>query len=291
MPVASSRELPRKSKFRFGESRDLTRQFVITWDAVGQGTAADVATHLNIDFGSAHPEYGNVKCVAVDYEENYEGSQYHSLFTARYGIPEGGVDEFAAPTLRPAHWKFTTQGATVPALRYFEGSGNGTLRPLTNSAFDLVSGLTGDEAQCKVVITENRATFPSALAIALTNCINSTSWIGGGTHCWKCQGINGELKFEEWSGTIYRFWEVTVELLFRQTGWPLQLPDVGFNFILNNQKRRAMVFDFENAEWVASPGPVGLDGNGGLTLGAPAILTRRVHPEVNFNSYFGSPPA
>jgi hypothetical protein len=66
---------------------------------------------------------------------------------------------------------------------------------------------------------------------------------------------------------------------------------VGFNYIANNQKRRAMVFDFENAEWVAAPGPVGLDGSGGLTLGAPAILVRRVHREVDFNGFFGTPPA
>jgi len=175
-------------------------------------------------------------------------------------------------------------------LFYFDQAGNNSTKPLTNSAFDYFSGLTTDEAQCKVVIQENRANFPSALAIDLTNTINSSSWIGGATHCWKCQGINGELKFEFFGEVLYRYWSVTVELLYRQTGWPLQLPDVGFNFIANNQKRRAVVFDFENSEWVASPNPVGLDGTGGLTLGAPAILVRRVHREVNFNSFFASPP-
>ena len=89
---------------------------------------------------------------------------------------------------------------------------------------------------------------------------------------------------------LYRYWAVKVEILFRQTGWPLQLPDVGFNFLSGGQKRRGMVLDFENAEWVASPGPIGLDGSGNQTLGAPEILTRRVHREVNFNAYFGAPP-
>ena len=292
MGVAHHRELPRSNKFRLGEARDLTRQFVITHDASGQATTANqVAAALSLDIGTAHPEYADVRCVEIEYEENYEGSQYHSLVTAKYGFPSGGLDQLAAPTSRPALWTFTTQGATVPALFYYHGSGNGDQRPLTNSAYDYFEGLTTDEAQCKVVISQNLATFPSSWAIGLTNTINSTTWIGGATHCWKCQGISGELKFEEYGGTLHRFWAVKVELLFRQTGWPLQLPDVGFNFLAGGQKRRAMVFDFQNAEWVASPGPVGLDGSGAQTLGAPAILTRRVHREVDFNSYFGSPPA
>jgi hypothetical protein len=179
----------------------------------------------------------------------------------------------------------------VPALFYFDQSGNASTKPLTNSAFDYFSGLTTDEAQCKIIIQENRTNFPSQRAIDLTNTINSSSWIGGATHTWKCQGINGELKFEVFGEVLYRYWSVTVELLYRQTGWPLQLPDVGFNFIANNQKRRAVVFDFENGEFVASPNPVGLNGSGAQTLGAPAILTRRVHREVNFNSFFANPPA
>jgi len=181
----------------------------------------------------------------------------------------------------------------VPALFYYDQPGNGSTKPLTNSALDYFEGLTTDEAQCKVVISENRPTFPSALAIALTNTINSSAWINGAIHCWKCQGITGELKFEEWGGEIVRYWAVKAEILYRQTGWPLQLPDVGFNFLGGSptQKRRAMVFDFENAEWVASPGPVGLNGSGAQTLGAPAILVRRTHREVDFNAYFGTPPA
>jgi len=63
---------------------------------------------------------------------------------------------------------------------------------------------------------------------------------------------------------------------------------VGFNFIAGGEKRRAMVFDFQNGEWIASPNPVGLDGSGGQTLGAPAILTRRVNPRADFST-FGTP--
>jgi len=290
MGVQSHRELPRTNKFRLGEARDLTRQFVLTYDGSGPPTANEASQALTLDIGVAHPEYVDVRCIEIEYEENYEGSPYHSLVTARYGFPDGGLDQLAPPTLRPPLWEFTTQGATVPALFYYHGSGNGDQRPLTNSAFDYFEGLQTDEAQCKVVISQNLPTFPSSLAIGLTNTINDSPWIGGATHCWKCQGISGKLEHEEYAGVLYRYWAVKVEILFRQTGWPLQLPDVGFNFLSGGQKRRGMVFDFENAEWVASPGPIGLDGSGNQTLGAPEILVRRVHREVNFNAFFGAPP-
>ena len=292
MAVAHYRELPRSNKFRFGEGRDLTRQFVVTHDGTGQATTAnEVSAALSLELGVAHPEYTDNKCIEIEYEENYEDSQYHSLVTAKYAIPSGGSDQMLHPINRPALWTFTTQGVTAPAFFYYYGVGNGDQRPLTNSAYDFFEGLTSDEAQCKIVISQNFSTFPAALAIELTNTINATPWIGSPLHCWKCQGISGELKYEEFGGSAIRYWAVKVELLYRQTGWPLQLPDVGFNYLDGGQKRRAMVFDFENAEWVASAGPVGLDGYGNQTLGAPAILGRRVHREVDFNTYFGYPPA
>jgi hypothetical protein len=290
MAITSWRELPRENRFRFGEPRDLTRRFVITHDGTPP-TGTEWSQALQVELGVAHPEYTNNYVIAGEYLEHYEGSQYHAEAIVRYGLAEGGLDQVAAPTQRPPLWSFQTQGTTVPALFYYHGGGNGDLRPLTNSAFDYFEGLTTDEAQCKVVIKQNLATFPSSLAVALTNTINAGGYLGGAPHTWKCQGINGELKFEEFNNQLHRYWAVTVELLYRQTGWPLQLPDVGFNYLDGGQKRRAVVFDFENAEWVASPGPVGLDGSGGLTLGAPAVLIRRVHREADFGSYFGSPPA
>jgi hypothetical protein len=293
MAIVSNRELPRENKFRLGEPRDLTRRIVITHDGT-HPTGNELVAALGIELGVAHPEYTANYVVEIDYEENYEGSQYHALVTAKYGVAEGGLEQWVPPLQRPPLWTFTTQGVTVPAFFYYDVPGNNTsTKPLTNSAFDYFEGIQTDEAQTKVVIRQNLATFPSSIATQLTNTINSSSFLGGAAYQWKCQGITGELRFEEFQNVTYRLWAVTVELLYRQTGWQLQLPDVGFNFLGGDpvQKRRAVVFDFENGEWVASPGPVGLDGEGGLTLGAPEILARRVHREVNFNTYFGSPPS
>lgn len=287
MAITQHREMPRENSFRLGESRELTRRFVVTHDGTPP-SGVELANALQIDVGVVHPEYPGNYVLSIDYKENYEDSQYHGEVVVKYGIAD--LEQLAAPVLRPPIWTFSTQGTTVPALYYYEGSGNGNLQPLTNSAYDYFTGLTTSEAQCKIVIKQNLATFPNALAIALTNTINSSPWIGSPAYCWKCEGISGELKFEEYGAQIHRFWEVTIELLYRQTGWVLQLPDVGFNYLAGGVKRRAMVFEFQNAEWVASAGPVGLDGSGNQTLGAPAIIQRRVHREANFNAYFGSPP-
>jgi hypothetical protein len=307
MAILSFRELPRTFNRRFGERFVAERQFVLTVDDDGTNIN-QVETYLvetqNIGLiGSLHPDGSPIRVMEVDFEETYEGSRHHCVYILRYGGDiQTDPDQFTFPTNRPAKWSFQTQGTTVPALFYFDQSGNASTKPLTNSANDYFSGLTSDEAQVKVIIQDNLTNFPSTQVLALTNTINSSAWLNGDPYTWKCQGINGELKYEVFGETLFRYWAVTVELLYRQTGWRLLLPDIGFNYLhpLVNQfnlptgafeKRRAMVFDFENGEFVASPNPVGLNGSGAQTLGAPAILQRRVHREVDFNAFFATPPA
>lgn len=290
MGVIASRELPRKGEFRFGESPGLERRWVCTLDNPGTTTMAQLAQHLGVDIGSPHPEYATVPCTSIDINEGYEESRYHTEFVARYEIN----DEILAnvnPLLRPDVWKFETMGAQVPALTYFDPQSNEIQYPLTNSAFDYFEGLTVDEAQTRVVIEANRATFPSATARAVTNCINGGSFLGADTGFWKCQGITGELNREVVGTQIIRYWKITSTLMFRQTGWNLLLPDMGFNRLVGGQKRRVMTFDDQNNEWIPSPVPMGLDGFGNQTFGAPAILNRRIYKLVDFNLYFGQPPA
>lgn len=291
---------------RFGESPQFIRRiqerregFSVT---IRDGVVLDLAGRLGIDFGDPHPTYRGAYCTDIatstgSEEEN--GVRFHvEELTATYTVPqiEGrpieteGAQFDPHPLSRPDTWSFQTQGASIAALSYYDDSN--TQRPLTNSAFSPLLGLSVDEAQTKVVIRGNRATFPSALATALTNCVNQSPWLGGAADCWKVQGINGELKYEVVNGSLVRYWEVVVEVLYRQTGWNLLIPDVGFNYISGGQLRRAVVWDSENNEWLASADPVALNGSGGLAGPgqAPAILTRRVYRRVNFSSYFGDPP-
>ena len=289
MAVLAHYELARSGEFRFGESPGLDRRFVCTVDDPGTTTMAQCAIAVNVDIGRPHPEFPLVPCTSIDINEGYEDSRYHIEFTARYEITEQNLEN-VNPLLRPDVWKFETQGASVPALFYFDPASNTTQYPLTNSAFDFFEGLTVDEAQTRVVIEGNIANFPVTLATALTNTINSTTYLGMGTAFWKCQGITGERVREVVGTSVVTYWRYTATLMYRQTGWNLLLPDMGFNALVGGQKRRVMTFDFENSEWVASPVPMGLNGSGAQTFGAPAILNRRVYRMVDFNAYFGTPP-
>lgn len=301
---AYTRTETRESIHRFGEPPQYIRRITETRGSVILFTTnpTTLADEVGISHGASHPQIPDLVCTEL--EESVDttvGNAFETVRTlvATYTLPRdaegrpvetGGSQQFdVSPLARPDLWSFQTQGASVPAFFYWDGS---TQVPLTNSAFDYLKGLTLDEAQTKVIIRGNRATFPSGTATAITNCVNQSSFLGGGPNQWKCQGIQGELRYEMVNDTSIRFWEVTVELMYRQTGWNLLIPDVGFNYIANGVKRRAYVVDPEDPQAkLPSADVVGLNGSGGLSLtGAPAILDRRVYRQVDFNSYFGSPP-
>jgi hypothetical protein len=107
----------------------------------------------------------------------------------------------------------------------------------------------------------------------------------------KVQGISGEQATEQVNGQEVRYWKITSELLGRQSGWNLLLPDVGFNYIEGSVKKRADV-EGPDGEQVASANPIALNGSGGKQSGAtlPAILTRRVYKRIAMSTYFGTPP-
>jgi hypothetical protein len=288
MAVIAQRELPREGTWAFGESPDLTRRFVLTVDRPGTTTPLQCAVAVNIDIGRGHPDYPTLPCTNVSINEHYDESPYHVEFIAQYTLPEAAVDN-PNPLLRPPVWKFETSGQAVPALFYYDNSN--AKQPLTNSAFDFFEGLTTDEAYTRVTIQANLVSFPSGLATAATNRINASGYLFGNPHTWKCQGITGEYKRELVGSTVVAYWQATSVLMFRMSGWDLQLPDMGFNALVGGQKRRVMTFDFENSEWIPSPVPLGLNGSGAQTFGAPAILVRRVYEEANFSQLFGAPPA
>jgi hypothetical protein len=290
MAVRNHYELARSGEFRFGESPGLERRFVCEVDNPGATTFGQCAQAIGVDIGSPHPEYTRVPCTSAQLNEGYEGSRYHIEVVYQYEINDE-ILENVDPLLVPDRWAFEVQGVAVPAFYYYDVAGNNaSTKPLTNSAFDYFEGLTVDEAQTKVVITGNRPDFPSALAIALTNTINNGAFLGGPARTWKCQGITGERKRRLVGTNLRTYWEFTATLMYRQSGWNLLLPDMGFNFIGGGQKRRVMTFDFENSEWIPSPVPMGLNGSGAQTFSAPAILNRRIYREINFSQFFGNPP-
>jgi hypothetical protein len=291
MAVHSWRELPRTATHKIGESPVFERRFVLTLDGTDT-SATDLILAAQCDFGTAHPECAFALCFDLAVNEGYEGSRYHSELIAKYEIPKVGTEEYQVlPWQRPDKWTFQTQGVAVPALYYLDSSDQ--YKPLTNSANDYFEGLMVDEAQQKCIIEGNRLAFPSALAAAITNRTNDGVYLGCPMDTWKCQGISGEIASELIDGQECRYWKIKSELLYRESGWNLRLPDVGFNTIsTTGVKQRAMVYDDKNNEWVASANPIALDGNGAPAgSGAPAILNRRIYKQCDFSNFFGTPPS
>jgi len=290
MSVNSYRELPRVVSHLIGASPEFERRFIVTLNDPDTNAGTVIAA-VGAGHYASHPEFAAARCYENEVNESYEGNRYWHEVVARYRIPEAAQQDLnLLPWLRPDVWRFQTQGAGVPALFYYQNNDTGIL-PLTNSAGDYFEGLTVDEAQQKVTITANRESFPSALAAAVTNCVNAASYLGFGVDCVKVQGISGEQVVEQVGGNEVRYWKITSELLCRQSGWNLLLPDIGFNYIEGGVKRRAEVIG-PDSERIASAVPVALNGQGGKRADGqlPDILTRRVYKRITMSDYFGTPP-
>jgi len=292
MGVSTIHELARSAEGALGSNTVAKRRFavVLTDDTITNATThGTIFTAAGVgQWGAAHPEFAFLRLFKVSLQENLSDNPYHVEVTAEYRVL--GANETLAPLSRPAQWQFEqVTGERIPALYYFDGGGNGNTLPLTNSAGDYFEGLTYEEALTQATITKNYSTRPDGV-IQSFGFINSDSFAGAATHTCKHAGSTISQVSEEWANAIVNYWKVESKILFRSTSWNLLIPDVGFNQVVGGQKRRCMVFDFQNAEWVPSPNPVGLS-NGAQIDGAPTLLTRRVIPEVAFTPLFGSPPA
>ena len=286
MSVLSFREVVgRTLSHRFGEPPSSERKFVLTLDNTAP-TVAEVANAIGIFHGSPHPEYPFMIMTDAQVAEG-SPSPFHAEVTYRYEVLNPDERD-PNPLARPDIWSFSTGGAAVPALFYYDGA---TQKPLVNSAKDYFEGLTTEEGECRATINANRANFPLATAVAVTNTVNSGSYLGASAHHWKCIGISGQQQTEVVNDVEINYWAITTELAYRQTGWNLQLPDVGYNYLEGGEKKRAYVIDPDTNEKVAAVNPVALNSDGTLKAAnqLPDILDRRVNREVDFSSYFGTP--
>lgn len=296
MPVVSTKELARTFEREVGRPAIAKRRIVCvlsdnTTEATPTTEVAMLAAALNITetqalqgpvFGLAHPAAASWKLRKFFINEGYEGSPYHAEVVLEYGTVL--ARELLSPLNRGPVWSFEASSAEVPALAYFDG---GALAPLTNSAGDFFPGLTTQEGIVRISVQNNFASYPSGW-LAANNHVNSGFYLGCAAHTLRVSGVTSTYRVEEFGGTEVGFWDSTATIMYRQSGHNLLLPDVGFNFIGGGQKRRAMVFDFENGVWLPSANPVALNGSGGLAGNSPAILNRRVNPEVDFSALFGA---
>lgn len=288
MAVVTSREiLPRTLQHRFGESPTAERRFSITVD--NPATAhADVIGAVGIFHGDAHPEYPYLRMLDASLTES-SPDPYHVEIVFKYEVPQ--QDEYDPnPLLRPDVWSFSTSGAAVPALAYYAGD---ELRPLVNAAGELIEGAMTEEAELRATISGNRASFPLDIAAFVTNAVNNADYLSCPAYTWKCQGIGAQQAVEVVNDVEVRFYQVTAELAYRSSGWPLILPDVGWNFkAADGTMRRCFRLDNENPpNEVPAANPVALAADGRMMPPGvePRLLVRRVHRAVNFATYFGTP--
>lgn len=297
MAIINGREvLPRTFSHKFGESPTAERKFVVT--VTEPEPHQSLLDYVGIFHGASHPEFLYLLCTEGSITEP---DRQHAEITYRYEVPkQGKEDSDPNPLARKDIWSFSTGGAAVPALTYYHGSGNGSRRALMNSAGDFFEGAMTEESEVRCSIAGNRANFPLAVAAAVTNAVNSDAFLGASPHQWKCAGISGQQQVEVVNDVEIKYWSVTAELVFRQSGWNLLLPNVGWNYISGSgasaKKKRCFVFDEEDTK-IASASVLALNDDGSIRFnsdftgsGAPSILNRRVHPEAAFATYFGRPP-
>ena len=290
MTITGSREVVgRAYSHKFGESPSASRKWIISTDGtpVTQGEAFG---NLGLAHKDPHPENGLIELVEMSVSEG-SPTKFHYEVTAKYEL----IEDADNPLAKPDVWSFSTSSAAVPAYTYYEGSGNGTIQPMKNSAGDYFEGATRDCAELRASIAGNRATFPLALAVTATNAINSSTYLGAPQYAWKCMGISAGQTTELVDGAKLTYWKITVELAYRaEGGWPLQLPDVGYNCIENNKLIRAYVLDPDDkVTRLPCASPVALNNDGTIKVWVqgmmPDIVVRRVNAAVDFNALFGTP--
>lgn len=290
MTVLSYREvLPRTLSHKFGEAPTAEQKYVCTLN--GATGTQEIINTVGIFHGAEHPEFSYLLCnnVAVN-----ETDAFHAEVTYSY---ETVKDRETNPLARKDVWSFSVSSAAVPALFYYHGeSGNADIRPLVNAAGDFIEGLQAVEGEVKATINGNRAAFPLAIAASVTNSINSAPYLGGAAYTWLCQGISAQQQTEVVNGAEVNYWAVSVELVYRSSGWIMKLPHVGWHYIESGQKRRCWAYAGEpgSSEKVDASSPQALTSTGNMKYpgaeGVPEQLIRRVHPAVEFSTYFGTPP-
>jgi hypothetical protein len=290
--IVSTKELARtfENTVRTGGTAKRRWVCMLSDDTLTNGGPPDITTILNAtaggSFGVFHPVHTALRLKKVAVNERIEDNPYALEVIAEYSLVV--PDDLITPTGRGSIWSFESRAGQVPAFYHYIGSGNGTLRALTNSAYDYYPGLVTDEAVVRIQVQRNFGTVPTSW-LSLQNYVNNSTYLGCAPQTIKVDAVEVQYQTEEFNNSLIQFYTAVATLSYRQSSHNLLIPDIGFNFISGTEKRRAMVFDFQNAEWVASPNPVGLDGFGGQTLGFPAINAFRVNPQANLEATFGTP--
>jgi hypothetical protein len=297
MPVIGYDELPRgQAQRRFGEPPTFERKWIVRVDDPATPETL-VVNAVPVSFLDPHPEapYCRAWQVSRDY---YESKRWAHLVTWRYEVPKQANYD-PNPLARPDIWKWTTGGVQIPCLTYYDG--NDVVKALVNTAGDFFEGLTEEEPTLTAHVSGNRATYDYNLASTIHGALNNAPYLGWPKWAWRVDGIRGEPAVEVVNEQEIRYYKVEVEITAKASTWVMQLPNVGWNYVTNGQRRRVFVWydpgPGEAIQMVPASNPQPLDSSGNIVTALPGesnppmLLSRRTKRQINFVQYFGVPPA
>lgn len=238
-----------------------------------------------------YPDDENARLVDSNTAQDGE-SPFHYKVTYNYRYLD---ENDKIPWKRPSVYSFSGSLASAPAFWYYPNEGdNNTKRIIVNTAGDPLSGLDRDEAEFNVTIQYNqKPPFDYAKAQNYVGAINSDTWSGGAPKTWKCQSIQATRKFESIPGEVpddppvkVLYFDTSITLAYRSSGWDLQTWDVGFNQILNG--KRWKITD-GGSEPVSEPAALS-NGVAKAPGQPPDLLTFRIYKKLPFSGTFEQIP-
>lgn len=277
MAVLGHREiLPRTYEHKLGGNPTAGRVFIATVDE--PTPAAEVLDAIAITHGSGHPEFSGLTCDGYSVDET---DRHHVTVTYTYSVNETDdqdPENSNPPWLQPDQWTFSTTNASVACTEYYPndlpGGQRNVSHPLTNTAGDVITGVSKAESELKITISGARETLNLRDFKKYVNTINATEWAGFPPHTVQLVGLSGQPDAIEWEGQVVRFWRVNIELVYRSSTHNIFLPNVGWNVIHDDGsgirlKQRAWTYIYEDgvAEKVPTPHPVALNSQGDFLCG------------------------
>ncbi len=193
-------------------------------------------------------------------------------FTREQSSSNGGNEPAENPLLEPVGIDWDYEDRQVAVERDVNGN------RICNSAKDRYDEIIyADDFRRTLIVTRNEATFPKALADALSNRLNASVWNGYAAKTVKLKPIRARRAFHQAIGLYY---QVIYEFHFAPIGsdWRRYVLDAGLNEVVSGVKRRMTI---DNKPTTSS---LALDGSGvKLGLAATPVFTGwELIPTANF---------
>ena len=282
MAVVDSRELfrGRGGSQKYGEVPTYKREFLVRVDSMATSELL-IAQAPGIAMLDAHPDQANALLNDVSVTQDGD-SPFHYRVSLSYGVLEDADEN---PLDRPDQFNYTGAITSGPAFIHY-GDGNDSPKVIVNTAGDPLEGMEMEKAEWRISISGNRSVFNKSMAANYLNTINSDTYSGLEPGTVKCQGISGSRKIELVNGSKLVYWEVNVELAHRGENWRLKTWDVGFNEIVDGERKK--ILDAAKKE-VSQP--VALhEGEQKAAGEEPDMLTFKIYKEKTFTGIFPALP-